>query len=289
MKKQKKLARIGMVVTTMIWGITFVMVKDALNDAGPYMFAFLRFGLAFLIGVIYSYKTLKLVSKKDIIAGLICGIVLFAGYAFQNFGLMNTSPSKSAFITSVSVILVPVLLVMFKLQKVNIQVWGATLLAVFGLYILLNPAGRGLNIGDILTFGCAFSFAVHIILQDKYLSKGINIIHFFVLQVMFVTFFSAIATVIFEGAIFYSTQRLFIAILVTGVLATFVAFLLMIWAQTILDANQTAILLSLEPVFAALFSTFFAGEILGFYGWVGGSIVVLAVIGSGLKKQKLQK
>ena len=119
------------------------------------MFAFLRFGLAFLIGVIYSYKTLKLVSREDIIAGLICGIVLFVGYAFQNFGLMNTSPSKSAFITSVSVIIVPVILVLFKLQKVNIRVWLATILAVLGLYILLDPARKGLNIGDMLTFVCA--------------------------------------------------------------------------------------------------------------------------------------
>ena len=72
-------------------------------------------------------------------------------------------------------------------------------------------------------------------------------------------------------------------VVVTGILATFVCFLLMIWAQTILDANQTAILLSLEPVFAALFSTFVAAEILGFYGWVGGVIIVVAVISSNIK------
>ena len=103
---------------------------------------------------------------------------------------------------------------------------------------------------------------------------------------MFATVFYLFGVVFIEGPIFQMSQRLLIAIIVTGVLGTFVSFLLMLWAQTLLSANQTAILLSLEPVFAALFSTFFAGEILGLYGWVGGSIIVLAVISSGLKVQE---
>ena len=286
MNKQKLLAQIAMVITTMIWGITFVMVKDALNDAQPYMFAFLRFTVAFFIGLIYVFKTIKNISILEMQGGLICGLSLFAGYAFQNFGLMETTPSKSAFITSVSVIMVPVILVLFRLQKINIRMWVATLLAIIGLYILLDPAGKGLNIGDILTFGCALSFAIHVITQDIYLKKGANIAHFFLCQVMFVALFSLFGVIIFEGPYIYPSEQLLVAVIVTGVLATFVAFLLMIWAQTLLSANQTAILLSLEPVFAALFSTFFAGELLGLYGWVGGSIVVLGVISSGIKKTK---
>ena len=158
--------------------------------------------------------------------------------------------------------------------------WIAISLAIVGLYVLLNPAGGGFNIGDILTFGCALSFAVHVILQDRYLSKGVNIAKLFLIQVMFVTLFSCISVFIFEGIIINISERLIVAILVTGVLATFVAIMLMVWAQTILGPNQTALLLSLEPVFAALFSTFFAGEILGLYGWIGGFIVVLGVISS---------
>ena len=104
MNKQKLLAQLSMVVTTMIWGITFVMVKEALNDAPPYMFASLRFGLAFILGFIYVNKVIKDITSTEICGGFICGFCLFVGYAFQNFGLMETSPSKSAFITRVSVI-----------------------------------------------------------------------------------------------------------------------------------------------------------------------------------------
>tara|TARA_B100001094_G_scaffold161172_1_gene155905 strand:- start:3365 stop:4231 length:867 start_codon:yes stop_codon:yes gene_type:complete len=283
MKKQKMLAQIAMVIITMIWGITFVMVKDALNDAGPYMFAFLRFGLAFLVGSVFAYNKIPTIKFNEILAGLVCGFVLFAGYAFQNYGLMQTTPSKSAFITSVSVIMVPIILFIFRINKVEGRVWLSTALAVVGLYILLDPAGKGLNIGDILTFGCAFSFAIHVIFQDKYLSEKVDIVNFFLTQMFFITFFSFLAAIAFEGIQIHLTSRLYVAIIVTGVLATFISFLLMIWSQTILSANQTAILLSLEPVFAALFSAFFAAEIIGFNGWVGGGIVVFAIIASNIK------
>ena len=286
MKKQKILAQLSMVLTTMIWGITFVMVKDALNDAPPYMFASLRFGLAFLLGCIYVNKGIKDISDTEMIGGLFCGFCLFVGYAFQNFGLMQTTPSKSAFITSISVIMVPVILVLFRIKKVNIRIWIAIFLAVIGLYILLNPSGGGINIGDVLTFGCAISFAAHIIMQDRYLSKGASISKLFLIQVMFVTLFSCISVFIFEDMSINISERLVIALLVTGILATFVAIMFMVWAQTILGPNQTAILLSLEPVFAALFSTFFAGEILGVYGWIGGMVVVLGVISSEISFNK---
>jgi len=275
---KKLFAQLGMVLTTMIWGVTFVMVKGALNDATPFMFASIRFGLSFFLALLYINKKVHKINSSEMIAGLVCGFCLYVGYAFQNFGLMETTPSKSAFITSVSVIMVPMMLVMFKIKTVHIRIWIATFLAIVGLYILLDPGGVGLNIGDILTFGCALSFAAHVIFQDIYISRGLNISHLLLTQLMFITFFSCCSVVVFEDFSIIASGRLFNAILVTGIFGTFLALFIMIWAQTILDPGQTAILLSLEPVFAALFSTFFAGEILGISGWVGGLIIVVAVI-----------
>ena len=191
---------------------------------------------------------------------------------------MQTTPSKSAFITSVSVIMVPVLLVIFRLKVVQSRIWMATFLAVIGLYILLDPAGEGLNMGDILTFGCALSFAAHIIFQDRYLSSGIDVGHLLLIQLMFITLFSGLSVVSYEGFEMILSQSLVVVILITGILATFIALLIMVWAQTILGPNQTAILLSFEPVFAALFSTIFASEVLGINGWIGGFIVVFAIL-----------
>ena len=282
MNKKVVMANLGMVFITMIWGITFVMVKDALNDAPPFIFATLRFGLAFILGLIYLNYKIRYINKIEFLGGAICGFLLFCGYGFQNFGLILTTPSKSAFITSVSVIFVPILLVLFRMQKVPNQIWLIVIFTTLGLYVLLNPMGGGVNLGDILTFGCALSFALHVIYQDIYVNQKVDVTRFFTVQVFFVFLFSFLSSLIFEDYnIVIFSQRLLISVFFTGALATFIAIILMIWAQTILSATRTAILLSLEPVFAALFSVFFAGEILGFYGWIGGLIIVLSVMCSG--------
>ena len=278
MSNPRVLAQLGMILTTMIWGVTFVMVKDALNDASPFMFASLRFGLSFILACIYVNKGIKTIDSKAMIGGLVCGICLYIGYAFQNYGLMQTTPSKSAFITSVSVILVPIILVVFRIKSVHLRMWVATFFAIVGLYILLDPAGGEFNIGDILTFGCALSFAIHIIFQDYYLSNGVNVSHLLLTQLMFVTFFSCLSVCTMEDLSIVISSRLIIAILVTGIFATFVALFIMAWGQTVLSPSKTAILLSLEPVFAASFSTMFAGEILGIHGWIGGGIIVFAIL-----------
>ena len=272
------MAKIGLVLVTITWGLTFVIVKQALNDAPPFSFATLRFGLATTLTMVLVHRKLFTLTKNEMIGGIICGFFLFVGYGFQNFGLMNTTASKSAFITSVSVLLVPILLVMFKLQQIKWRIWIAVLLTTMGLYLLILPSGGGLNLGDILTSGSALGFALHIIAQDIYIKKKIRLLPFFCVQSGFVTLFSFLNAQLFESqtTIIWSDQ-LFAAIIITGIFATFAAFLMMIWAQKILNPSETAIIFSGEPVAAAIFATAFGGEILGLWGWIGGGLVVLAV------------
>ena len=270
-------AQIGLLFITIIWGFTFVMVKDALHDAPPFSFATLRFGLATILIFLIVNKNMITLTKQEMIGGILCGFFLFLGYAFQNFGLMNTTATKSAFITSISVLIVPLLLVAIGIQKVPIRIWVAVLLATLGLYLLILPGG-GINIGDVITFGCAVSFALHIIAQDNYLKKEIRLLPFFCIQLAFVTLISFIHAQVFEPeAIIWST-RLTNAIIITGIFATLIAFFTMIWAQKILNPSETAIIFAMEPVAAALFAMVFAGEILGLLGWIGGGLVCLAVV-----------
>ena len=274
---KKITAQIGLLFVTIIWGITFVLVKAALNDAQPFSFAALRFGLATLITLLIVNKNIITITKNEIIGGILCGFLLFLGYAFQNFGLMNTTATKSAFITSVSVLIVPLLMFAMNIQKVKLRIWHAVVLATLGLYLLILPGG-GINIGDVITFGCAVSFALHIIAQDNYLKKGIRLLPFFCIQLASVTLISFIHAQVFEPeAIIWST-RLINAIIITSIFATLIAFLIMIWAQKILNPSETAIIFAMEPVAAALFAMVFAGEILGLLGWIGGGLVCLAVV-----------
>ena len=270
-------AQIGLILVTLIWGITFLLVKQALNDCPPFFFATLRFGLSTILAMAFLNRQIFQLTKNEMIGGLICGFILFIGYSFQNFGLMITTASKSAFITSVSVLLVPILLVTFNIQKIRWKIWIAVLIATFGLYLLLQPIGGGLNLGDILTLCCALGFAFHIIIQDIYIKKGIRLLQFFYIQMGFITLFSLINAQIFESTAIIWSDRLFGAIIITGIFATFTAFLLMIWAQKILSPSETAIIFSVEPLVAALFAMAFGGEVLGLWGWIGGGFVCLAV------------
>jgi len=277
MKNKKRLAQILLVFVTLIWGATFIMVKDALNDAGPFAFGTLRFTIAGILTLVIVNKSIFTLTKTEIIGGLICGFCLFCGYAFQNFGLMQTSASKSAFITSVSVLMVPIILYLFNIQKVKMKVWFAVVVATIGLYFLLDPRGGLMNWGDILTFGCALGFAVHIIFQGYYVKKNVRILPFFLVQAWVVVGLSFINSLLFEPIFAIWSPRLISALLVTGIAATFIAILLMIWAQQILNPSETAIIFSLEPVFATVFAIIFAGEILGLWGYIGGGLIVLAV------------
>ena len=275
--QSKSLAKIGLIIVTIIWGITFIMVKEALNDAPPFSFATLRFGIATLLTLLLINKKILVLTKNELIGGIFCGFFLFIGYAFQNFGLMNTTASKSAFITSVSVLMVPFILFVLKIQKINLKTWIAVFIATMGLYLLLIPGENKLNIGDILTFGCAISFAMHIVIQDKYIKKTIRTLPFFFIQALFVTILSFFNALIIETQPIIWSNQLLIAILVTGILATFVAILIMIWAQKILKPTETALIFSLEPVAATIFAIIFASEFLGFWGWIGGGLICFAV------------
>ena len=276
MKNSKTLAALGLVLVTFIWGATFVIVKDALNDIDPYFYAGFRFGIATVLSFFLLNRDESL-SQIEIIGGLYCGIFLFAGYAFQNYGLILTSPSRSAFITSVSVILVPLIQVFFLKRRVKNKLWIAIGLATIGLYMLLNPGSEKINLGDIITFGCALSFAIHILFQDQYVNQRISIINFFFFQSLVVTILSFLFNGVFESSITQFSYSVISALLITGLLATFVSFLIMIWAQKILSPSETALIFSLEPVFAAMVAFLVIGESLGYIGWIGGLLVVVGV------------
>ena len=277
MKNKKLLAKLALVLVAIIWGVTFIIVKNALNDAPPFSFASLRFGIATILTLILVNQKIFTLTKHEINGGIFCGFFLFLGYAFQNFGLMHTTASKSAFITSVSVLLVPFILLFLRIQKINPRTWIAVMVATLGLYMLLTPEENKVNLGDIITFGCAVSFALHIVIQDNYIKKKVRMLPFFFIQASFVTLFSIINAFFLDTQTIVWSNRLLIAILVTGIFATFVAILIMIWAQKILKPTETALIFSLEPVAATFFAISFGGELLGFWGWIGGGLICLAV------------
>lgn len=282
---------------TVIWGATFVIVKDALADASVFVFLALRFALAAIIlGAIYR-RELSEMSAAATRAGILLGCLIFAGFAFQTVGLRFTTPSKAAFITGFSVILVPVILSLAGVRRINLAVWAGAFSALAGLYYLTVPslaqsmersAGQSateaasFNRGDLLVLGCAVVFAVHIISAGEFIHRyPFGALTF--TQVAVGALLSGIAIPVMsvsrmEAPRLSPTPRLAIAIAATGVLATAVAFLAQLWAQQYTSSSHTAIIFSLEPVFAGLTSFVFYHERLGVRGFVGAALILAGIL-----------
>ncbi len=254
-----------------VWGATFVVVKGAIDDASPFLFNLLRMAIAFAsLSLIYR-RHLRHLTRKAIGAGAMVGACLAAGYQFQTTGLARTTPSKSAFITGLVVVLVPLFAAVpwlrsATMQRPRINAWAGAVLAFCGVVLLTTPAGvsfpgdfKSINLGDLLSLGCAAGFALHIIAL-AHTSSRIDLPQLATLQVGFCTLYMAICLPFDRHIYLHPTPRLLTALLVTGLLATALAFTVQSWAQQHLPAAQTALTLALEPVFAGITSFLVTGE-----------------------------
>ena len=278
-----RLPELVLLLAVMVWGTTFTVVKQALEFTTPFTFLTLRFGLALIIVTLLAGPTLKNLTRREFVGGLLTGGSLFMGFAFQTWGLVYTGASKSAFITGLNVVLVPFLLWRLGQRRISSRRWLSAGLATVGLYLLMNPAaGGGLNRGDVLTLGCAVAFAVQIILLGIY-APTIHIVRYFWIQLVTVTALAALGTVLSDDWQLTPAAPLWWGLGITGVLATTLGFMAQTWAQQRISPVRTALILAAEPVFAALFALAVMGESLSAAGWLGGVLIVGSIIWSELE------
>ena len=267
----------------LVWGATFVVIKDALADVSVFVYLAMRFGLAAVIMAILYWRALAKLTIASIWAGAQIGIFMFCGYAFQIVGLKFTTPSKAAFITGSSVVIVPLLLATFARRRIGRWTWAGSVAALAGLYFLSVPREgvSGLNRGDPIVFGCAVMFALHFIFIGRHVQRhSVAALSFLQVATTGCLSFLTLAVVSatgWEQPRLDWTNYLVFAILLTAIGATVICFSLQTWAQQYASPAHTAILVSLEPVFAALTSLVFAHEHLGGRG-LGGSGLILAGI-----------
>ncbi|MCZ6514788.1 MAG: DMT family transporter, partial [Acidobacteria bacterium] len=227
-------------------------------------------------------------SRDSLRAGLIIGGLLYAGFAFQTAGLKLTTPTKSAFLTAMSVVLVPLLQVVIFRERLRGAVVGGVAAAAVGRYFLTMPPGAiRLETGDLLTLACALAFAGHIVALGRYAPR-FDVATLAVLQVGAAMLFAALAMPLFDATgverIFaVPTPRLAVALLVTAGLATAAAFSIQTWAQRITSPTHAAILFTLEPVFAALTSLLVLNERLGGRELLGAGLILAGVLVAELR------
>ena len=274
MSKRAK-AEALLVIATFIWGSTFVIVKGALNDASPIPFLALRFTVAGIL--LFIVLTRGPMDHRAILPGLILGAFLFGGYIFQTSGLNYTTPSKAAFITGSSVILVPLIMLLQGARMTTANIAGA-LLGLAGLYFLVLPSGLGaVNRGDIMVLFGAISFAVHIVLVGKYTLK-FSFQHLVPLQIFTVGLVSIAALPFDRSLKLHWTGGLILALVVTSIFATGFAFSVQNWAQQYTPPAHTALIFALEPVFAALTSFVILGERMGGKVILGSALILAGMV-----------
>lgn len=280
-KFRRVVADAALVGVVLVWGSTFAIMKDLLQHITPFYFIFLRFLLAFLfLAILFWPCFAKNFNSRVFKKGFILGFFLAGGYFFQISGLNFTSATKAGFITGLSVVIVPFLQIFFYQPPKKQAVIGA-LMAGLGLFFLTFEGALAFNFGDLLVLFCAVSFALYIVLVGKFvLVEDYALLT--VVQMAVVAFLAGLIVIFVEapdpGFSFSFPASYWWLIIYIGLFATALAYVIESKAQKFTSPTRTAIIFSLEPVFAALFALILLGELIPPRGYLGGALIVAGML-----------
>jgi drug/metabolite transporter (DMT)-like permease len=274
------LAEFGLVYAAAIWGSTFIVVKACLDNIDPVILVGYRFTFAALVlGAYLAYKRKKLFAELG--RGMILGFFLWALYVPQTIGLGFTTASNSAFITGLFVAFVPLFSYLFFRRLPTMRDSIAVVVSLAGMWFLTGGL-VGANRGDLLTVITAITYAVHILLVDKYAKHGLDPCVMAFQQFLFVGIASLVTGVVFGLPFTVGTANTGLAVLFLALLPTLSAFVIQMVAQKIVPPVRVSLIFALEPVFAAVFAWTVGGEIPIFEKAIGGLLIVAAMVVSAL-------
>ncbi len=284
-----------------IWGSTFVLLKAALRDISPLLFNLIRMVLAFLCLAIVYRKEWSRITRSGWKSGAILGVLLATAYHFQTAGLQRTTPSKSAFITGLTLVLVPLMSAIPGVsprgtKTLTWNVWLGVLVSFAGVVFLTAPARAGhallpdlsgIGLGDLLTFGCAVAFTAHIIYQDRVSEKthdspgdghSVPFAQLALLQIGFCALAMAVSTPLLERPHLQVTRLVVATLIIEAVFATALAFTVQSWVQQFLAPTYLVLIYAMEPVFAWLTSVLILHQGLSRRSG-SGALLILAGVG----------
>jgi drug/metabolite transporter (DMT)-like permease len=288
-------ADISLLFVTFIWGTTFVLVQNAISLLDPFSFNGIRFLAAAVMLLLWLFlferKQIALLNLKMLASGLFIGFWLFLGYATQTIGLLYTTTSKAGFITGLSVIFVPLFSMFLLKQFPSRNALIGVSIATVGLFLLTMTDVSSLNIGDGLVFICAISFALQIIFTGKFSNKYPTLL-LTVIQISTVAVLSILSAFIFEdwrksfNVEILLSKDVIVALMITSVLATALAFLIQTNFQKYTTATRVALIFAMEPVFAAIAGYYWADERLSVSALFGCLLIFAGMIFAELPANK---
>ena len=267
---------VALVLVTAIWGVTFVQIKDALEVYPLFAFLAVRFAIAVATLAVPVAPRLRTLGSRGVLAGASLGALLAAGYGLQTAGLQRTTVSAAGFVTGMYVVLTPVLaLALFRIRASR-AVWLGVSLAVGGL-AMLSGISAGSPAGDLLVLAAAAVYAVQIVLMERFAPRYDPLAFTAVELAAAFVGFAAIAVAAGQVEVPHG-RTVWGALLVTGVFASALAYLVQAWAQQRTSATRTALVFALEPVFAGIFGYALAGDRLGALGWAGCAVIMSGIV-----------
>lgn len=281
--KKMIVSDISLFFVAVFWGSNFVVMKEALNQIKPFAYLGLRFTLAGLIMLALFWKRMARSKPGDFRAGSLLGLLLFAGFAVQTVALLVTTPAKSGFITGTSVVIVPFLYALISRAWPRWFVFAGAFLALGGLFLLsFEGPGKGawlLQQGDVLTFAGAFLFAAHVVFLGVYAPRSDPIV-LATLQMLFAGLFNFAVAFIAEPleGLFNHPLPIWGAIFYGIVFCTIGAFVTQTAAQRFTPPTHAALILSLEAVFAGLFSYLFWDELFSVRKLCGAMLIFAGIL-----------
>jgi drug/metabolite transporter (DMT)-like permease len=278
------LVDLSLVVVAMIWGATFVLVKRALADVSTLLFLALRFAAATVALLFLFRKHLRGPQLAySLRGGMLAGACLFAGYVLQTFGLKYTSASKTGFITGLYIPLVPLFSSIFYRRLPQIAELAGVATAFLGLALMTVERDLlSLSLGDLLVAGCAVAYAFHMLVLGRY-AKSADTGVLTVTQIATAGLLSAGTFWWAEPIHIQWSRDVWIALAVTSMFATALAFAVQTWAQRWSSPTRTALIFSMEPVFAWATSYIVAGELLSRRATIGAGLILAGILMVELK------
>jgi drug/metabolite transporter (DMT)-like permease len=273
----RRLAEVALIGIAAVWGLTFVMVQDAIEELPPLAFLAYRFVPAGVLVGLFARRALQALGPDGWRAGLVMGVFLTAGYIFQTLGLEHTSASNAGFITGLFVVLTPLFgLFVFRIP-VGPVAWAAAGVSALGLF-LLSGAGSDTSLrGDFLVFGCACAFAIHILVTERAVRRY-DVGALVAVQLTFCGVVCLAAAAIAGDLETPGGATVWSALLVTSLLASALGFIVQSYAQRMISSARTALILAAEPAFAGLFGYLLQDDRLSVAGWFGAGLILAAIV-----------
>jgi len=255
------------------WGTTFTIVKSVLARIPPEPFIVLRFTLAGVVLLTIAWTSRQL-PRSALRPGLILGALVFSGYWLQTRGLMSISPSRSAFLTGLYVVMVPFCDRLLFARRIAARAWLGCVLAAAGTTLLIGGIDVRAGFGDVLTIICAVCFALHMVLSAKY-STGTSVLGLAAVQVIVVGMLAIPPSLFVPRP--HLTPFVIAVILFTAIVTTALAFVALMWGQSRVTATEAAVILAFEPMAASITSIVFQHEPIT-PGFVAGALLILGAM-----------